>query len=232
MNECSREGRRAVADEGLEQRGGRTRYAAGHLARRARRDIATQWCARYPQFFAATNSTCVRAQSCSREGSPAPLWPIPVRQCPEGQLAPANLWFRNAPDGEMLREMKHTSDTFERVLSLLIVPKFYPRWASDGEEGEDDTYDRFIGGGRLRPIADSWAVAACRAGNKVQRPSRQLLTGKPSANGDVPRFTDRVGSHPDYGDRSATYAVGRPKFAQAIGNACVFDTMRRRQGPS
>jgi len=43
--------------------------------------------------------------------------------------------------------MKHTSDTFERVLSLLIVPKFYPRWARDGEEGEDDTYDRFIGGG-------------------------------------------------------------------------------------
>jgi hypothetical protein len=31
------------------------------------------------------------------------------------------------------------------MLSLLIVPKFYPRWASDGEEGEDDTYDRFIG---------------------------------------------------------------------------------------
>jgi len=57
---------------------------------------------------------------------------------------PANLWFRNAPDGEMLREMKHTSDTFERVLLLLIVPK----WASDGEDGEEDTYDRFIGSGR------------------------------------------------------------------------------------
>ena len=71
-----------------------------------------------------------------------------VRQCPEGQLVPANLWFRNAPDGEMLLEMKHTSDTFERVLLLLIVPKFYPRWASDREEGEEDTYDRFIGGGR------------------------------------------------------------------------------------
>jgi hypothetical protein len=85
-----------------------------------------------------------------------PLEPVPgtvaadplVRQCPEGQLVPANLWFRNVPDGEMLREMKHTSDTFERVLSLLIVPKFYPRWAREGEEGEDDTYDRFIGGGR------------------------------------------------------------------------------------
>ena len=71
-----------------------------------------------------------------------------VRQCQEGQLVPANLWFRNAPDGEMLREMKHTSDTFERVLSLPIVPKFYPRWALDGEGGEDDNYDRFIGGGR------------------------------------------------------------------------------------
>jgi len=85
-----------------------------------------------------------------------PLEPVPgtvaadplVRQCLEGQLVPANLWFRNAPDGEMLREMKHTSDTFERVLSLLIVPKFYPRWARDGEEGEEDTYDRFIGGGQ------------------------------------------------------------------------------------
>jgi len=85
-----------------------------------------------------------------------PLEPIPgtvaadplVRQYPEGQLVPANRWFRNAPDGEMLREMKHTSDTFERVLSLLIVPQFYPRWAIDGEEAEDDTYDRFIGGGR------------------------------------------------------------------------------------
>ena len=44
----------------------------------------------------------------------------------------------------MLREMKHTSDTFERVLLLLIVPK----WASDGEDGEEDTYDRFIGSGR------------------------------------------------------------------------------------
>jgi hypothetical protein len=90
----------------------------------------------------------------NRRGNP--LEPVPgtvaadplVRQCPEGQLVPANLWFRNAPDGEMLREMKHTSDTFERVLSLLIVPKFYPRWARDGEEGEEDTYDRFIGGGR------------------------------------------------------------------------------------
>jgi len=90
----------------------------------------------------------------NRRGSP--LEPIPgtvaadplVRQCLEGQLVPANLWFRNAPDGEMLREMKHTSDTFERVLSLLIVPRFAARWACDGKEGENDTYDRFIGGGR------------------------------------------------------------------------------------
>ncbi len=37
-----------------------------------------------------------------------------VRQYPEGRIVPANLWFRNAPDGEMLREVKHTSDTFER----------------------------------------------------------------------------------------------------------------------
>ncbi|MCM8597299.1 MAG: hypothetical protein NFW04_01370 [Candidatus Accumulibacter sp.] len=71
-----------------------------------------------------------------------------IRQCPEGALVPASLWFKNAPDDEILREMKHTSDTFERVLSLLIVPKFYPHWAIDGDEGEDDTYDRFIGGGR------------------------------------------------------------------------------------
>jgi hypothetical protein len=27
-----------------------------------------------------------------------------VRQCAEGQLVPANLWFKNAPDGEMLRK--------------------------------------------------------------------------------------------------------------------------------
>ncbi len=46
------------------------------------------------------------------------------------------------------REAKHTWDTFERMLSLPIVPRFYPRWASDGEESEDDTCDRFIGGGR------------------------------------------------------------------------------------
>lgn len=45
---------------------------------------------------------------------------------------------------EMLREMKHTSDTLERVLSLLIVPRFEPRWARDGEERTFDTYDRFI----------------------------------------------------------------------------------------
>ncbi|EXI76207.1 MAG: hypothetical protein AW07_00722 [Candidatus Accumulibacter sp. SK-11] len=34
------------------------------------------------------------------------------------------------------------------MLPLLIVPRFYPRWASDGEEGENDTYDPFIQGGR------------------------------------------------------------------------------------
>jgi hypothetical protein len=67
-----------------------------------------------------------------------------VRQCPAGQYVPAGLWFTNAPGGEMLREMKHTSDTFERVLSLLIVPQFEPRWARDGEETVTDTYDRFI----------------------------------------------------------------------------------------
>lgn len=68
-----------------------------------------------------------------------------VRQCPEGQIVPANLWFKNAPEGEMLREMKHTSDIYERVLSLLIVPKFEPRWARDWEEeSTHDTYDRFI----------------------------------------------------------------------------------------
>lgn len=70
-----------------------------------------------------------------------------VRQCPEGQIVPANLWFKNAPEGEMLREMKHTSDTFERVLSLLIVPKFEPRWALDDDEHTDDTFDDFIGRG-------------------------------------------------------------------------------------
>ncbi len=47
-------------------------------------------------------------------------------------MIPANRWFKNAPEGEMLREMKHTSDTFERVLSLLIVPEFEPRWRVDG----------------------------------------------------------------------------------------------------
>lgn len=67
-----------------------------------------------------------------------------IRQCPEGGVVPANLWFRNAPEGEMLREMKHTSDTFERVLSLLIVPKFEPRWSRGWEDREYDTYDRFI----------------------------------------------------------------------------------------
>jgi len=71
-----------------------------------------------------------------------------VRQCPGGQLVPAKLWFKNAPDGEMLREMKHTSDTFERVLSLLIVPRFEPRWARDGEHRTFDTYDRFIESGQ------------------------------------------------------------------------------------
>jgi hypothetical protein len=79
-----------------------------------------------------------------------------VRQCPEGQLVPANLWFRNAPDGEMLREMKHTSDTFERVLSLLIVPRFEPRWACDGEEGRmTPTIGSSGAGGRC------WGRAAC-----------------------------------------------------------------------
>lgn len=81
-----------------------------------------------------------------------PLEPTPgtvaadtsVRQCPEGQIVPANLWFKNAPEGEMLREMKHTSDTYERVLSLLIVPKFEQRWARNWEDHTHDTFDRFI----------------------------------------------------------------------------------------
>lgn len=86
------------------------------------------------------------------EPKDGPLEPIPktvaadvsVRQCPDGQIVPANLWFKNAPEGEMLREMKHTSDTYERVLSLLIVPKFEPRWARDWDEHTYDTFDRFI----------------------------------------------------------------------------------------
>ena len=86
-----------------------------------------------------------------------PLEPMPgtvaadtsVRQCVEGQIVPANLWFKNAPEGEMLREMKHTSDTFERVLSLLIVPKFESRWARDWDEHTFDTFDRFIESGQL-----------------------------------------------------------------------------------
>ena len=72
-----------------------------------------------------------------------------VRQCAEGEIVPANLWFKNAPEGEMLREMKHTSDTFERVLSLLIVPKFEPRWARDWDDHTYDTFDRFIDSGQL-----------------------------------------------------------------------------------
>lgn len=61
---------------------------------------------------------------------------------------PANLWFSNARDGEVLREIKHTSDTSERLLSPLVVPRFEALWASDEEEGENDAYDRFIGGGQ------------------------------------------------------------------------------------
>lgn len=71
-----------------------------------------------------------------------------VRQCPEGEIVPANRWFKNAPDGEMLREMKHTSDRYERVLSLLIVPKFEPRWSRDWDDRTYDTFDRFIEGGQ------------------------------------------------------------------------------------
>lgn len=44
------------------------------------------------------------------------------------------------------RVLPQRAATFERVLSLLIVLSFKPRWARDGDEGEDDTYDRFIGG--------------------------------------------------------------------------------------
>lgn len=71
-----------------------------------------------------------------------------VRQCYEGRDVPANLWFKNAPKGLLLREMKHTSDKFERVLSLLIVPSFTPEWSTTSrgneEETEQDTFDRFI----------------------------------------------------------------------------------------
>ncbi|MBI5923823.1 MAG: ImmA/IrrE family metallo-endopeptidase [Betaproteobacteria bacterium] len=72
-----------------------------------------------------------------------------IRQCPDGKIVPANLWFKNAPEGEMLREMKHTSDKYERVLSLLIVPKFESRWARDWDDHTFDTYDRFIEAGQL-----------------------------------------------------------------------------------
>ena len=86
-----------------------------------------------------------------------PLEPMPgtlaadssIRQCAEGKIVPANLWFKNAPEGEMLREMKHTSVVFERVLSLLIVPKFEYRWGRDEEEKIFDTYDRFIERGQF-----------------------------------------------------------------------------------
>jgi hypothetical protein len=61
------------------------------------------------------------------EPKDAPLEPFPgtvaadtfVRQCPEGKIVPASLWFKNAPEGEMLREMKHTSDTLERVYRII-----------------------------------------------------------------------------------------------------------------
>ncbi len=71
-----------------------------------------------------------------------------VRQCFDGELIPANLWFKNAPEGEMLREMKHTSDIFERVLSLLIAPEFELRWARGWDNHEFDTFDFFIGRGQ------------------------------------------------------------------------------------
>jgi hypothetical protein len=53
-----------------------------------------------------------------------------------------------SPTPRWRKARPHRAETFERVLSPLIVPKFYPRWANHGEEGEDDTYDRFIVDGR------------------------------------------------------------------------------------
>lgn len=57
-----------------------------------------------------------------------------VRQCADGKIVSAKSWFKNAPEGAKLREMKHTSDTWERVLSLLIVPKFELNWTRDADD--------------------------------------------------------------------------------------------------
>ncbi|WP_281718786.1 ImmA/IrrE family metallo-endopeptidase [Pandoraea apista] len=47
----------------------------------------------------------------------------------QGQLVPANIWFPNASSLTLLREMKLVSDTYDTVLTLLLLPRTEDVWA-------------------------------------------------------------------------------------------------------
>lgn len=57
-----------------------------------------------------------------------------VRQEWTGQRIPAQSWFPTESPHAFLREMKHVSDTFERILTLLILPEAEAPWERDDPE--------------------------------------------------------------------------------------------------
>ncbi|WP_242560036.1 MULTISPECIES: ImmA/IrrE family metallo-endopeptidase [Pandoraea] len=46
----------------------------------------------------------------------------------QGQLLPAKVWFPDASPGTLLREMKLVSDTYDTVLTLLVLPSTEDVW--------------------------------------------------------------------------------------------------------
>jgi hypothetical protein len=60
-----------------------------------------------------------------------------VRQEWKGQRVPAQTWFHTESPKALLREMKHVSDTYERVLSLLILPEAEAPWEREDEDEDD-----------------------------------------------------------------------------------------------
>ena len=71
----------------------------------------------------------------------------------DGIQMPAENWCSSEPPGITLREMKHSFPSGNRVLSLLVLESAAPgSFAGSGweDERDEDSYDRFMAGGRMR----------------------------------------------------------------------------------
>lgn len=104
------------------------------------RAVLVKWDNGYMKWCAVSDKA--RLSGCHIKSWDAPIEPQPntlaadstTRQVWAGEMIAASNWYRNEPKGTMLREMKHVSDTHERVLSLLILPTALKPWERNRED--------------------------------------------------------------------------------------------------